>query len=120
MAVKKYDLCDLVRGDDWTIKMIIKDEDNVPIDVTNNLYWFTVKQNKDDLDPGLAQTYVTADGENSTNGVVFIRMQDTITRSIEPGRYYYDIQEIDGLGNVFTLLLGRVRVVQDITIDKIG
>lgn len=116
MSFKQHTLCDLVRGDDWAIQLTIKDENDAVIDITNNVYWMTLKTDKTDADPGVIQTSVTATGANATNGIIVITFTDTATAAVSPGRYYYDVQEVDTGGNVYTLLLGRVKVVADITL----
>jgi hypothetical protein len=88
MAFKRHDLCDLVRGDDWAIQLTIKDENDAVIDITNNVYWMTLKNAQGDADPGVIQTNIT-----------------------------YDVQEVDTDNNVYTLLLGKVKVLQDVTIS---
>jgi len=117
MAFRRHDLCDLVRGDDWAIKLTITDDNNTPIDITNNVYWMTLKNQQADVDPGVIQTNITATGVDATNGIVVISFVDNETRLVEPGRYYYDVQEVDTSDNVYTLLLGKVKVLQDVTIS---
>tara|TARA_S200002703_G_scaffold55446_1_gene48046 strand:+ start:650 stop:1012 length:363 start_codon:yes stop_codon:yes gene_type:complete len=117
MAFKRHDLCDLVRGDDWAIQLTIKDENDAVIDITNNVYWMTLKNAQGDADPGVIQTNITATGADAAAGIVTISFLDVNTRLVEPGRYYYDVQEVDTDNNVYTLLLGKVKVLQDVTIS---
>lgn len=117
MAFKEHTLCDLVRGDDWAVKLTITDDNGVALDITGNVYWLTLKTQREDADPGVIQTNITASGSpDAANGIVTISFLDTATSLVSPGRYYYDVQEVDTSGNVYTLLLGRVKVVADITL----
>jgi len=117
MAYKQLNLKPFARGDDWTIKYTMTDESGTPIDITGNTYWVTLKANRTDSDPGAAQVSVVASGTNATNGIVIVAISSTVTATITPGTYFYDLQEVDTLGNVYTLLLGRVKVERDITIS---
>lgn len=115
MSYVAKNLDNLARGDDWALKFTITDSTNTPIDITGNTYWMTLKENRDDPDPGVAQANVVAIAPDSINGIVFITFDSANTYSIEPGNYFYDLQEVDLIGNVYTLLLGRVKIVKDIT-----
>ena len=39
----------------------------------------------------------------------------TLTEALSPGTYNYDLQEVDSSSNITTLLIGKVKVVRDIT-----
>ena len=74
MSYTARDLSNLVRGDDWTIKLVVNSSGSA-LNITGYTYWFTLKSNVDDVDPG----------------------------------------DLQGAGNVQTLLIGKVKVVKDIT-----
>ena len=103
------------RGDDWTVRFSFTDENNNPIDITGNTYWMTLKVNKDDPDPGVAQVAFVASGANALAGIIFMSFESAVTNTLTPGTYHYDLQEVDSVDNVYTLLIGKVKVVKDIT-----
>jgi hypothetical protein len=115
MAFKSLNLRSFARGDDWTVQYTFKDTEGNPIDITGNTYWVTLKTAKDDADQGAAQVNITASGPDAINGIVIVAFDSSITTNLTPGTYYYDLQEVDLSGNVYTILLGKVRVVSDIT-----
>jgi len=91
------------------------DENDNPIDINGYTYWMTLKTNANDPDPGIAQVNQVASGTDATNGIVTLAFEASVTDNITPGTYNYDLQEVDDLGNVYTLLIGKVKVVKDIT-----
>lgn len=114
MSYTAKDLNPLVRGDDWTIKLVISSDGTIT-DVTNYTYTLTLKDNIDDPDPGNLQVSVVPVGANATVGIVYINASRTLTAPLEAKTYNYDIQQVDDSGNVQTLLIGKVKVVKDVT-----
>jgi hypothetical protein len=118
MSYTARDLSNLVRGDDWTIKLVVKSS-GTALNITGYTYWFTLKSNVDDVDPGDLQVSVTPDISTSpteaSQGIIYIRASKTLTNSLTPGTFNYDVQQVDTAGNVQTLLIGKVKVVKDIT-----
>lgn len=115
MSYTAKDLSPLVRGDDWALKLVIT-SNNVPVDITGYTFWMTLKSDSDMNDPGdLQVTTAALTPEDAAAGIVYIVAAKTITDSLTPANYYYDIQQVDSLGNVQTLMIGRVRVIKDIT-----
>jgi hypothetical protein len=114
MSYTSKDLSPLVRGDDWTLKLNIT-ENNQIVNITGYEYWFTLKSNIDSSDPGQVQASTVASGLNATNGIVYISVPNTATHNIIAGTYNYDVQQIDTSNNITTILLGKVKVVKDVT-----
>lgn len=120
MSFKSLNLQSFARGDDWAVQYTMLDADTgLPIDITGNVYWLTLKENKTDADPGVAQVSVQASGQDASNGIITVAVEAAVTSNLTPGTYYYDLQEVDQIGNVYTLLIGRVKVVTDITISTV-
>ena len=118
MSYTQRDLSPLVRGDDWSIKLTLTSGGSA-LDITGYTFWFTLKDNIDEVDPGDLQVSITPDITGSpslaSQGIVFITATSTQTNSITPKTYNYDVQQVDGSGNVQTLLIGKVKVVKDVT-----
>ena len=119
MAFKQQNLQSFARGDDWAVQYTILDENDVPIDISGNVYWVTLKENRTDADPGAAQVNITASGADALNGIITVAFDSAVTATLTPGTYFYDLQEVDQIGNVYTLLIGRVKVARDITISTV-
>jgi len=114
MSYTAKDLNPLVRGDDWTIKLVISSDGTIT-DVTNYTYTLTLKANIDDPDPGDLQVSVVPIGPSAAVGIVYLNASRTLTGPLDPKTYNYDIQQVDDSGNVQTLLIGKVKVVKDVT-----
>lgn len=118
MSYTSRDLSPLVRGDDWTIKLVLT-SDGSALNITGNTYWLTLKENIDDVDPGALQVTATPDISTSpteaSQGIIYIKASRTDTNTLVAKTYNYDVQQVDSSGNVQTLLIGKVKVVKDIT-----
>jgi len=114
MSYTSKDLSPLVRGDDWTIKLNIT-ENSAVVNITGYEYWLTLKSNIDTADPGQVQVSIVASGANATNGIVYITVPNATTYNVTPGTYNYDVQQIDTANKITTILLGKVKVVKDVT-----
>lgn len=118
MSFTSRDLDPLVRGDDWTIKLVLKSGGSA-LDITDYTYKMTLKGNIDDADPGDLQLTATASVADSpteaSQGILYIVATDTQTDSLEAKTYNYDVQQKDSSGKIQTLLIGKVKVVKDVT-----
>ena len=114
MSYTQKDLSPLVRGDDWTLKLVLTSEGSV-LDITGYTFWFTLKLDLDDADPGALQVTASPVSPDAEAGILYITAPNASTGALAPAIYNYDIQQVDGSGNVTTLLIGKVKVVKDIT-----
>jgi hypothetical protein len=118
MSYTQRDLSPLVRGDDWTLKLVLT-SDGSALDISGYTYWFTLKENADDADPGALQVTATPDTtgnpSEASQGIIYIKASKTLTNSLEAKTYNYDVQQVDDSSSVQTLLIGKVKVVKDIT-----
>ena len=112
MSYTQRDLSPLVRGDDWTLKLVLTSDGSV-LDITGYTLWFTLKSSIDDEDPGALQVTATPSIATSpteaSQGIVYITASKTLTDGLTPGTYNYDVQQVDGSGSVQTLLIGKVK-----------
>lgn len=106
------------RGDTWTNKFTFRDAAGDPIDITDNVYWMTLKLDPEAADAAAdAQVSATAAGADATNGIVYVTFLPSVTAQLLPGNYYYDVQEVSNPAAVTTIMEGRVKVKRDITRD---
>jgi len=118
MSYTQRDLSPLVRGDDWTLKLVLTSNSSV-LNITGYTFWFTLKESVDDADPGALQVTATPDVSTSpteaSQGIIYIKASKSLTNSLAAKTYNYDVQQVDSSGNIQTLLIGKVKVVKDIT-----
>jgi hypothetical protein len=112
MAFTVYNFPNQVRGDSWTFEITIQDQNNQAVDISSNEYWLTLKSNIDQTDNEAALQIGPIAG--GAGGVVIISATPLETE-ITPQTYSYDLQEVTSTGKVNTLLLGKVKVVKDVT-----
>lgn len=119
MTYSAQNLENQVRGDTWVIKLSLKYEDGNPVNIVGNKYWFTLKNSKEDLDTSsvVAVGPIEVVGDDALNGLVTFTVPSSQTE-ITPKTYHYDIQEVALGGRVSTLALGKLKVVQDVTLAK--
>lgn len=116
--------CDIERrrGDTKTI-VIRLTTDGSPVDVTGytaTLTINTVKAPNIDVSPVEGQQIFQAVGaalsSPGTDGkIAFPMAQFAASPYVPVGSYFYDVQITDVAGEIFTPLIGKFKVVQDIT-----
>ena len=116
MSFTERELSAFAKGDDWQVEFTIKDENNTVIDITGYQYWLTIKSDLSSADPGDGQDYALASGVDAAAGQVTLTIPRATTRNLTAGTYWYDLQQKDTGGLIQTLLRGRVRVVDDVTL----
>ena len=111
---------EMYRGDTMSFKMFIKINE-CPVDVTNGTFWFTVKDDITTTDAEALIVKTTGDGItflNPTLGQILVTLNpgDTNTLDLpETATFCWDLQYQDVNGVVQTLLLGRLKIIQDVT-----
>lgn len=118
MSFISQNLENQVRGDSWTLKFQIQNSAGAPVDLTGNDYWLTLKSNIDDTDADAVLQIgpVVVTGANATAGLLIISVNPDYTKDLEAKTYYYDLQEVNSSNIVSTLLIGKVKVVKDVTL----
>ena len=106
---------DFYRGDSKTINMSFKDNTGNPIDLTGATIWFTVKRNPMDLDSNAVIQKEITSHTDATNGLSTISLAPTDTNDLEIRSYNYDIQLVDSIGKVTTIIVGTFKLLLDIT-----
>ena len=90
----------------------------VPVNITGNALWLTLKNNNDDVDPGVLQVKLTLPANaDSVAGIGFIVAGSDKTILVAPKTYSYDIQWIQP-GTppaVQTPVYGTIEVLEDTT-----
>lgn len=107
-----------VRGDTWILTFNIQTSAGAPENITGNEYWLTLKSAIDDTDANAALQIgpVTSGSPNAALGILTIMVAPEETITLESKTYFYDLQEVNAANEVTTLLIGKVKVVKDVTI----
>lgn len=110
-----YDL-EIIKRDDVKIPLTFTHKDTgLPYDLTGYSFFFTVKINKTDPDTSAVISEDFSPSSPPTDGIAVLTLDDTQT-DVDAQVYYYDVQIVDGSGDVTTIMLGEFTVVQDITV----
>lgn len=102
------------RGDSDAKGFVIQDSSGVAIDITGFSFKLTVNSDKAPSDQTNEQFTVIGVLTDATNGKVAFNPTTTDT-DINPGTYFYDIEQTDNGGLISTLLVAKCIIVQDIT-----
>lgn len=103
---------DFYRGNTKSYKILV-DKDGVLQDITGSTITMTVKKDLTlgDDDAVIQKVAVLTD---PTNGEATVTLTDADTSSAQPGKYYYDFEMVDAIGQTTTLLKGTVKVLQPV------
>ena len=105
----------IIRGDSYEIPIKVLDASNQPINITGATVWLTVsKTSNPSTDDNAVIQKSTTSHSNPTQGESSITLTSNDTE-IAIGRYWYDTQVVDSLGNVTSASKARFIVVSDIT-----
>lgn len=110
----KY-LPDMRQGDDYNVKLVIKDVAGVAKDITGYKFWLTLKASISDADAAAALQFSTTAGDNVNddllNGICYMAVPAVMTKIVLPGEYRYDIQQ--RVGNSLTTVLPPIADYRD-------
>lgn len=125
MAIGAPTECDIEkrRGDTKDISILLKDSAGAALDVSGYTALLTINTSKTpdiDASPVIGQQIFQATGvAASSPGIDGILRFDFATFGgspyVEVGSYFYDVQITDNGGEIFTPLIGKFVVKQDIT-----
>ena len=102
----------MVRGDTLSFGLEVKDQDGGPINLSSA--YFTCKQNYSDG----VYVFLKRLGNGITKseaGKYVVRLAPEDTKTVEPGRYFYDLQ-IGVAEDVYTVLKGVIEIQMDVTV----
>ena len=105
------------RGDDIVWNLTFKNASGVAIDVHGCTIWFTAKESLSDLDAAavIQQEYTLGAGEGLTGSYTFHVPK---SKNITVGNFEYDFQFLSlATGYITTLGSGKIKILQDVTLD---
>lgn len=104
----------MTRGDTKTYTVAFKDDAGAVFDIVGCTIIFTIKELKDDADPGILQKKYTS-FNSPNNGECTIQIDPADTYSLSLKAYWFDIQIKLSTGQVYTVLKGTFTIEYDIT-----
>jgi len=113
-SILKMTELSVYRGDDKTWNLNFTDANGDPIDLTGATVFFTIKVNKTDKDSDAIISKDQSSHVDAVNGQTTISLTDSDT-DVRVGNYHYDIQLVDSLGIVTTIVVGAFKVKQEVT-----
>jgi len=114
MPLIKHNLEPLYRGDSREYNLTFTDNAGAVIDISTWKIYFTAKiKYKDSDDLAVIKKDITIHSEPE-NGKTKIILTPTDT-DIDPGSYYYDIQVKRAAESILTVLMGKIKIITDIT-----
>lgn len=102
-----------VRGDDENYDITLEDSAGVATDITSATIALTVKKEPTDVTALLSNAGAIVD---AVNGQFRVSISGAEWDNLPAGKYHYDVQVTFVSGDIFTALLGKLIVDQDITI----
>lgn len=116
MSISEIDIC-RTRGDTFPLDYTLRDDQGTAIDITTFSFKLTVDPSPDPTDASTNLFQLVATIVDGVNG----RFQfpiTTVQADQAPETYFYDLQMIDGGGNIRTIAKGKFTFTQDITKDE--
>jgi hypothetical protein len=121
VAIKDTKL-EMIRGDDNTYRITVKDEDEEKVDLTGSKIWFTVKKKYTDDDDD-AEISLTTDvatellilDQVANKGQVMVYVKNVHTQDLSKGYHVYDMQVKTSGAAIKTVLKGPLEVKRDVT-----
>ena len=101
----------ITRGDTETVYATMTIDGSTPIDITGRTY---AAQLRTKPDISIISASFTCTVTNGAAGEVTCTMSATDSAELDPGYYYWDLQE-NASGVISTILAGQVTVLADVT-----
>lgn len=102
----------IMRGDTEVVQVVLlQDDETTPINITGRTYTSQIRSTQDATIISASFTCVVTDG---ANGEVTCTLAAADSAELDPGYYYWDLQE-NASGTISTVLAGQVTVLADVT-----
>ena len=103
------------KGDTYPEEFILRDASQTPIDVTGFTFVLTVDTREEPDDATTNQFQLTGVLEDAPNGRISFQPSQPNADLLDPGTYFYDIQQTDGASNIRTISKGQYIILPQIT-----
>jgi hypothetical protein len=105
----------IIKGDDKTWAITVKDSSAVAIDITGWTIFFSVKSSRSDLDATAILTKAITSHTTPAIGLSSLVLDDTDTVNLLAGDYWYDLQFKSSTGLIMSSEAGIFSIDQDVT-----
>ena len=117
MAILEETTLSLIRGDDKSFLLTLKNQNHEAIDITDWTVYFTAKKKTTDIyDASLIAKTITVH-QNPTEGITSIDLTSTETATLTPVNVWYDIKVKTKEQKMYTLMKGQIEIDDSITGD---
>lgn len=105
---------EFVRGDDWDMLVTVSDESGAT-SISGYTFWCSIKEKPTDSYEDAVLTSVVTNHFAPDIGKTYFTFPKEKTSLLIPKSYSYDVQYMDREGKVSTPVIGKLKVVIDIT-----
>ena len=103
-----------IRGDTYADEFTLRDSTTKqPIDITDYSFYLTLSSEKNPADESSQIYQIAGTIVDAINGKV--EFSPTEQQANQLGSFYYDIQMVDGIGRIRTIVKAKYKYTQDIT-----
>ena len=99
------------QGTSFSVDITVLNDDGSSRNVANSTFTSSIRKSFYSSTVTANLTITTAD---AANGVIYANANSAVTANIRPGRYLYDIKEVNG-GSVSRLVEGIITVYPQVT-----
>lgn len=103
---------DLDQGTDFNMDLDLTNDNGVAINVTNYTFTSSIRKSFYSLNP-TANLTVTV--HNATNGNITLSMNSALSANIRPGRYLFDVKQVDSQNTTSRVIEGIITVNPQVT-----
>jgi hypothetical protein len=103
---------DLDQGTDFNTDLGLSNDDGTSINVTNYTFSSTMRKSFYSANPTANLTVTIAD---AANGTVILSMNAATSANIRPGRYLFDVKQVDAQNTVSRVMEGIITVNPQVT-----
>jgi hypothetical protein len=105
------------QGTDITVELHLKEENGAAKNLTGHTLRGKIKKNYDTTDSDQIFDWTTTVSAPASDGIALITLTNTITDTMKPGRYVYDIELLSGDSDVIVerILEGKINVTPSVT-----
>jgi len=106
----------MYRGDDYTLRVVITDNDDVPVDITGWSFSSSMKLSvfMEDSEAPVSVDVPAVSGVEAEAGVVYVTYPSDQTKDLIPTQHVVDLQRVYN-GKTVTVFSGIVNVLGDVT-----
>ena len=114
----RYEELTMDKGSDLAVELQLANEDGSTKDLSGHTAAAKMKKSYSS-DSDNTFTFAAIVAEPATQGIITLTMDNTVTDTIKPGRYVYDVEvnynDSDGNPMVERILEGRIHVTPSVT-----